>query len=93
MSEPGLWERVQQSLFKRGINTVVEVVLWMTLFYTIIGVIYTVFHIELMGELRSALSGEFTIFADLAALAAMVSGWPFLLGSSLVCGVAGCGLF
>ena len=93
MSEPGWLERVQQTLFKWGINTVVEVALWITLFYIIVGVIYTVFHIELMGELRSALSGEFTIFADIAALAAMVAFWPFLLLTSLVCGVAGCGLF
>ena len=56
----------------------VEVVLWIALFYIIVGVVYAVFHIELMGELRSALSGEFTIFADIAALAAMVAFWPFL---------------
>lgn len=90
---PGLWKRAEQALFKRGINTMVEVVLWITLIYLIFGVIYTAFHIELIAVLRSVLSGQFTIFADIAALAVMVAGWPFLLVTSWACGVAGCGLF
>ena len=89
----GLWKRTERALFKRGINTWVEVVLWITLVYIIFGVIYTAFHIELISVLRGVLSGQFTIFADIAALAVMVGGWPFLLVTSWGCGVAGCGLF
>jgi hypothetical protein len=86
-----MWERVQQMLFQRGINTVLEVALWVLLAYTVIGVGYAVFHIELMGQLEHALNGTFPIFADIAALAVMVAMWPLLLGSALLCGVAGCG--
>jgi hypothetical protein len=93
VSAPGLWERMQQKLLQRGISTTLELVLWLALVYIVIGVGYTVFHIELMGQLESALSGTFTIFADLAALAVMVSCWPYLWGTSLLCGVAGCGMF
>jgi hypothetical protein len=46
-----------------------------------------------MGQFESALSTQFTVFADLAALFVMVAFWPILLVTSLVCGVAGCGMF
>lgn len=93
MSAPGLWQRVERMLFERGINTVLEVVLWMLLVYILIGVGYAVFHIELLDQLESSLSGAFPIFADIAALIVTIAGWPFLWGSSLLCGLAGCGLF
>jgi hypothetical protein len=93
MSTPGLWQRVERMLFQRGINTVLEVVLWILLAYIIVGVGYAVFHIELLGQLESALSGTFPIFADIAALVVTIAGWPFLWGTSVVCGVAGCGMF
>ena len=88
-----MWERVQRALFRRGINTVVELALWILLFYIIVGVVYAAFHIELTGQLETALSTQFTVFANLAALLVMVAFWPFLLVSSLMCGVAGCGMF
>jgi hypothetical protein len=88
-----MWESLQQMLFRRGINTVLEVALWVLLIYTVFGVGYALFHIELMGQLQHALSGTFPIFADIAALAVMVALWPLLLGSALVCGVSGCGVF
>jgi hypothetical protein len=80
-------------LSKRGINTWLEFALWVLLGYTVIGVGYAMLHIELIGQLESYLSGDFTIFANLAALAAAVALWPLLLTSSLLCGVAGCGMF
>ncbi len=88
-----MWDRTQQALFRRGINTWLEVVLWVTLFYVILGVIYAMFHIELIDQLENSLSGTFTIFADIAALIVTVATWPFLWISALVCGVSGCGLF
>jgi hypothetical protein len=88
-----MWERAQEALFRRGINTVLELALWGMLFYVIVGVLYTVFHIELVDQLESALSGQFTIFDDIAALAAAVLFWPFLLLTAWACGVSGCGLF
>lgn len=88
-----IWDRAQQALFRRGINTWLEVVLWGTLFYVILGVVYAVFHIELIDQLESALSGTFTIFADIAALTATVACWPALWITALVCGASGCGLF
>jgi hypothetical protein len=93
MSEPGIWVRVERMLLERGINTFSELALWITLVYIVIGVGYTIFHIELMGQLQQALTGAFPIFSDIAALLVMVVGWPFLLATSFVCGVAGCGLF
>jgi hypothetical protein len=42
--------------------------LWIALVYTVIGVGYTVFQVELMGQLQTALTGAFPIFADIAAL-------------------------
>ncbi|BBY80525.1 hypothetical protein MPUL_16830 [Mycolicibacterium pulveris] len=87
-----IWERVQQALLRRGINTVVELVLWIGLAYTVIGVAYAMLHIELIGQLKHALSADFTVFANIAALVVAVLGWPVLLASSLLCGVAGCGL-
>ena len=93
MSEPGIWVRVERTLLERGINTFSELALWITLVYIVIGVGYTIFHIELMGQLQQALTGAFPIFSDIAALLVMVVGWPFLLATSFVCGVAGCGLF
>lgn len=80
-------------LFDRGINTFLELALWIALMYIVIGVGYTIFHIELMGQLQQALTGTFPIFSDIAALVVMVIAWPFLWVTSVVCGVAGCGLF
>lgn len=88
-----MWERAQQALFRRGINTWLELVLWLTLAYLIVGVVYAVFHIELIDQLGSVLSGQFTIFSDIAALLLTLAAWPFLFVTSLVCGVSGCGLF
>jgi hypothetical protein len=88
-----MWKRAQQALFRRGINTVLEVVLWLTLVYVIVGVVYATLHIELIDHLESVLSSQFTIFADIAALATTVACWPFLWGTALACGVSGCGLF
>jgi hypothetical protein len=88
----GIWERAQQALFRRGINTWLELALWLLLLYIIVGVGYAVFHIELIDQLRSALSGQFTIFADIAALVVTVGAWPFLVVTSLVCEANVCGL-
>ncbi|OBB72199.1 Uncharacterised protein [Mycolicibacterium flavescens] len=88
-----MWERVQQLLLQRGINTYLELALWITLVYIVIGVGYAMFHIELIGQLEAALSGDFTIFANIAALVVAVALWPLLLISSWACGVAGCGVF
>jgi hypothetical protein len=93
MSAPGLWQRVQRMLFRRGINTWLEVALWILLVYIVIGVGYAFFHIELMSQLESALTATFTTFADLAALAVTIACWPILWGTALVCGVSGCGVF
>ncbi len=87
-----VWERVQQALLRRGINTLFELALWMLLVYTVIGVGYAMLHIELIGQLKHALSADFTVFANIAALVVAVAFWPVLLTSSLLCGVAGCGL-
>lgn len=87
-----MWERVQQMLLQRGINTYLELALWTTLIYTVFGVGYALLHIELIGQLEAALSGDFTIFANIAALVVTVALWPLLLISSWVCGVAGCGV-
>jgi hypothetical protein len=88
-----VWGRLQRALLRRGINTYLELALWIALVYTVVGVIYAALHLELIGQLDSALSGDFTIFANIAALLTAVLLWPALLISSLVCGVAGCGLF
>ncbi|MCV7282810.1 addiction module protein [Mycolicibacterium flavescens] len=88
-----MWQRVQQMLLRRGINTYLELALWIALIYTVVGVVYAAFHIELIGQLEAALSGDFTIFANIAALVATVALWPVLLLTAFVCGVAGCGLF
>jgi hypothetical protein len=93
MPEPGMWVRVERMLLERGINTFLELALWIALVYIVIGVGYTIFHIELMSQLQQALTGAFPIFSDIAALLVMVVGWPFLLATSFLCGVAGCGLF
>ena len=93
MSAPGLWQRVERMLWARGINTVLEVVLWVMLAYIVVGVGYAVFHIELLDQLESSLSGTFPILADIAALLLTIATWPFLWGTSLLCGVAGCGVF
>lgn len=61
-----MWERMQQMLLQRGINTYLELALWITLVYIVIGVGYAMFHIELIGQLEAALSGDFTIFANIA---------------------------
>jgi hypothetical protein len=88
-----VWDRLQRALLRLGINTYLELGLWIALVYTVFGVIYAALHLELVGQLDSALSGDFTIFANIAALLTAVLLWPVLLISSLVCGVAGCGLF
>jgi hypothetical protein len=93
MSELGMWQRVERKLLERGVNTYLELGLWISLVYIVIGVGYTIFHVELMGQLQQALTGAFPIFSDIAALVVMVLGWPFLWASSFLCGVAGCGLF
>ena len=72
---------------------VLEIGLWMALPYTVIGVVYAGLHIELMGLIEDALSSKMTFLAAHAALLVMVACWPILLASSLVCGVAGCGVF
>jgi len=69
-----------------------ELVLRGILAYVVIGFVFTGLHVELVGLLENQLSAQFTVFADYAALAVMVVGWPLLLGSALVCGIAGCGV-
>ena len=86
------WQRVQQVLLRRGINTWLEFVLWLLLFYTVIGVGYAILHIELIGQLEHALSDDLSVFANIASVFVTVAAWPLLLGTSWVCGVAGCGL-
>ncbi|MDW5611606.1 addiction module protein [Mycobacterium sp. TJFP1] len=71
---------------------VVEVGLRLVLGYVVIGFVYTVLHIELVDQLENALSAQFTVFADYAALAVMVLMWPLLLASAWICGISGCGL-
>jgi hypothetical protein len=93
MSAPGMWGRVERMLLQRGINTFLELGLWITLVYIVIGVGYTIFHVELMSQLQQALTGAFPIFSDIAALVVMVLCWPYLWATSFLCGVAGCGLF
>ena len=83
MSTPGLWERVERMLLQRGINTFLELGLWIMLVYIVIGVGYTVFHVELMGQLQSALTGAFPIFSDIAALVVMVAGLAVSVGHVL----------
>ena len=72
--------------------TPMEMLLRALLVYVEIGVVYTGLHIELLDQMEHRLSGPFTVFADYAALAALMTAWPLLLGSALICGVAGCGL-
>ncbi len=89
-----MWERVRG--FLAGPLTPVkllEIALWIALPYTVIGVVYAGFHIELMGLIEDAFSAKMTFLAAHAALLVMVACWPLLLASSLVCGVAGCGVF
>ncbi|WP_231645456.1 addiction module protein [Mycolicibacterium mengxianglii] len=74
------------------VGALIEAVLWVALPYVVIGVIYASCHIELMGQLESAFSARFTVFADLVSLATLIGLWPMLLASSLLCGVAGCGV-
>lgn len=93
MSEPRIWQRVERKLLERGINTFLELGLWIALVYIVIGVGYTIFHVELMGQLQQALTGAFPIFSDIAALLVMVIAWPYLWVTSFLCGVAGCGVF
>jgi hypothetical protein len=88
-----MWQRVERKLLERGVNTYLELGLWISLVYIVIGVGYAIFHVELMSQLQQALTGAFPIFSDIAALVVMVLGWPFLWASSFLCGVAGCGLF
>lgn len=73
-------------------TTMTELALRGVLVYVVIGFVFTGLHIELISQLENQLSAQFTVFADYAALAVMVLGWPLLLASSLLCGVAGCGL-
>jgi hypothetical protein len=87
-----VWRRVEQMLLQRGINTVLEVLLWITLAYTIVGVGYAMLHIELVGQLEFQLKDEFSVFATIGSVVVTVVLWPLLLGSSLLCGVAGCGV-
>jgi hypothetical protein len=87
-----MWQRVQQALLQRGINTWLEFVLWLVLFYTVLGVGYAMLHIELVGQLEASFSNEFSVFANIASVVVTVAAWPLLLGTSLVCGVAGCGV-
>ena len=93
MSEPRIWQRVERKLLERGINTFLELGLWIALVYIVIGVGYTIFHVEMMSQLQQALTGAFPIFSDIAALLVMVIGWPYLWATSFLCGVAACGLF
>ncbi|BBX18801.1 hypothetical protein CRI77_01460 [Mycolicibacterium duvalii] len=62
------------------------------LIYIAFGVVYTGLHIPVLVQVESVLNPQFTVFADLIAVAATVALWPLLLGSALVCGAAGCGV-
>lgn len=88
-----MWRWIEHLLLRRGVNTYLELALWILLVYILIGVVYAAFHIELMAELEAAFAGTFTIFADLAALAVTIAGWPLLWITSLLCDTAGCGVF
>ena len=84
--------RLRQGFAENRSATVLDLALQGALVYVVVGVLYTMLHIELMDRLETVLSAQFTVFADYAALAVMIVLWPLLLGTSLVCGVAGCGV-
>lgn len=69
-----------------------DVALRVILVHVVIGFGYTALHIEVLDQLEHALSGQFTTFADYAALAVTVTMWPLLAVSELACGVAACGI-
>ena len=77
-------------LLQRGINTFLELGLWIILVYIVIGVGYTMFHVELMGQLQSALIGAFPIFSDIAGADRDGGGLAVSRVTSFLCGVAGC---
>jgi len=85
-----LWRR-PESDDHYSVSTL-ELALRGVLVYVLLGLVYLATHIELLDQLENQLSGPFTVFGDYAALAVMVAAWPLLLVSSLVCGVAGCGV-
>ena len=92
MSERDFTGSVARRLRRYLDGDLVELALRAVLVYVVVGVVYTALHIELLDQLEDALSGQFTTFADYAALAVTIALWPLLAVSALVCGVAGCGV-
>ncbi|WP_260761833.1 hypothetical protein [Mycobacterium sp. SMC-4] len=92
-NEERRWRRFLRSYRTGGsAATFVDRALLVALLYTVAGVIYTAANIPLLGRLESLFNPQFTVFADLIAVAASVALWPILLASALLCDTAGCGV-
>jgi hypothetical protein len=84
--------RLRRFLRREAGRPALDVALTIFLLYVVVGVVYLFFHVDLWTELQHVFSSQLTFFANVGALLAIVLLWPVLLLTSLVCGVATCGL-
>ena len=76
-----------------GAASLADRALLAALAYTALGAIYLGFNVPVLDRLESLFSTQFTVFADLIAVATAVVLWPLLLITAWACGTAGCGAF
>ncbi|MGE2832792.1 hypothetical protein [Mycobacterium sp. SMC-4] len=78
--------------FRGDTASLLDRALVLALVYTAIGAVYIGLNVPVLDRLESLFSAQFTVFADLVAVAAAVVLWPVLLISSWACGEVGCGV-
>ena len=71
--------------YKVSVATLIQVWLWLSIPYLVIGSVWTVFHPEYADHMRTHLFGALPAGADVAALVESAVLWPILLFGSGIC--------
>ncbi|BBX92438.1 hypothetical protein H5U98_14300 [Mycolicibacterium boenickei] len=79
-------DRIRRTLsYKLSVEQLLETLMWLSLPYLVIGLVWTFFHPEQVQLIESGLLTKFPAGADLVAFGQVTLLWPVLLLGADVC--------
>ncbi|OLP01109.1 hypothetical protein BVU76_16690 [Mycolicibacterium porcinum] len=79
-------DRIRRTLsYKLSVEQLLETLMWLSLPYLVIGLVWTFFHPEQVQLIESSLLTRFPAGADLVAFGQVTLLWPVLLLGADVC--------
>ncbi|MBX8686258.1 hypothetical protein A5722_12730 [Mycobacterium vulneris] len=79
-------DRIRRTLsYKLSVEQLLETLMWLSLPYLVIGLVWTFFHPEQVQLIESSLLTKFPAGADLVAFGQVTLLWPVLLLGADVC--------